>query len=169
MGGDPWFQIEYSSNSQPTSPTWTFSPTPNYKSPDWAYSGKNFPEVWDVFNSIQVKSDPIGKYCAIIDSGDTFQAMLGFPKLKSVQDVEVILEGRGYSVSSSGVFDVYNPLNNCGVSGVKMAHDWTVHQVKVSLAGCIIPGNSTQAIRIKPTSQGLALWRMKVTLVGAVY
>ncbi len=166
--GDPWFKIEYTSSSQPTSPSWTFSSTPAYSSKDWAYQGKNWPEVWDVFNSIEVKNDPMGAWAAIIDTGDTFQVMLGMGKLKSVQDVEVVLEGRGYSSSSSGKFDVYNPLNNCGTS-VTMAHDWSIHVAKVSLGACMIPGNTTQAIRIKPTVNGVALARMKVTLVGASY
>jgi hypothetical protein len=166
---DPWLQIEYGSSSTPTSPSWTFSPTPGWKGQDWAYQGDSWPEVWDVYNSIQVKFDPMGAYAAIIDPGDTLQLMLGFGKLQSYQDVVVQLEGRGYATSSSGVFDVYNPLNNCGASGVTMAHDWSIHVVQVSLAGCILTGNATQAVRVKPTQNGLALVRLKVTLVGAVY
>jgi hypothetical protein len=121
-----------------------------------------------VYNSIQVKFDPMGAYAAIVDSGDTLQVMLGFGKLSSYQDIQVELEGRGYSSSSSGKFDVYNPLNNCGVS-VTMAHDWSLHLAKVSLGKCILTGNKTQAIRVKPTQNGVALSRMKVTIVGAVY
>ena len=162
-------QLHYTQWSTPTSPTWTFSNTPNWVAKDWAYSGQNWPEAWDPLKGMVVKYDPIGTYAAIISSGKHLQVMLGVAKLKSYSDLIVRLEGRGYSTNSSAKINIYNPLNNCGVTGVTMAHDWSMHVVEVSLAGCLIAGNNTQAIRVAPTSQGVVLVKMKVTLVGAVY
>lgn len=166
--GDIWFEIEYGSNSTPTSPGWEFSPTP-WSGMDWATQGQSWPEAWDPFQSMQVNFDPMGSYALIIDSSEHLQAMIGLQDLIDYQEAIVRLEGRGYSTSSSAHFDVYNPLNDCGISNATMAHDWSLHLVEVNLGSCLVPGGGVQAIRVAPTSQGLALVRMRLTIKGAVY
>ena len=143
--------------------------TPGWTGQAWATDGQTWPEVWDPLQGIQVNFDPIGAYAAIIGTGEHLQLMIGLQTLQSYSDAIVTLEGRGYSTSSSGVFDVYNPLNQCGVSGVTMGHDWSIHTVSVSLGQCMVPGGGVQAIRVDPTSQGLALTKMRLTLTNPVF
>ena len=111
--------------------------------------------------------DPMGYWAAIID-GEHLQLMIGLQNLVSYTSATVRLEGRGYSTNASAQIDVYNPLNNCGVS-TSMAHDWSLHVVDVNIGNCLVVGGGVQAIRVDPTSQGLALHRMRLTIHGAVY
>jgi len=161
-----WVELDYTSANSPSSPSWSFSNTPGWGAKQWAASGKSWPEAWDLYNNMQVKWDPIGSDALIIGSGQALQLMIGLQALKSYQKAVVRLEGRGYATSSSAQFDVYNPLNNCGASA-KMAHDWSVHGVDVDIGNCMVIGGGTQAVRIKPTVNGLALLRVRLTLQGA--
>ena len=167
--GDIWFELEYTSSSSPTSPSWSSSATPGWGESEWAYQGESWPEAWYPLGSTVVKFDNIGDHALIIDSSEHLQVMIGLQDLSSYTKVVVHLEGRGYSASASAHFDVYNPWNGCGVNNVTMAHDWTVHTVDIDLGTCLVPGGGAQAIRVAPTSQGLALTEMRVTIEGAVF
>jgi len=123
--------------------------------------------LWE--SNINVTTDPIGKLALIGPSG-VLQIMLGLASLQSYSYATVCVEGRSVSVSSSVIFDVYNPLNGCG-NTASMSHDWTVHAVGIDLGSCMIEGNDFQALRIDPTggSSALGVVRLRLTLHDAVY
>ena len=164
-----WFEIDYTNAFTATNPDWTFSPTAGWGGQDWAPQGETWPEVWDVYNNINVVNDPIGTVAALGPSS-TLQVMLGLDGLISYSHATVCVEGRSISTSASVIFDVYNPLNVCGNSA-NMAHDWTVHAVGVDIATCMIAGNDFQALRIEPSggSSALGIVRLRLTLHNAVY
>jgi hypothetical protein len=165
--GDVWIQIDYSNASTPESPEFTFSNTPGFTGSSWAFDGADFPQAWDRFNDMSVDDDPIGHS---LDLSDELQLMIGLHTLTSYDHAVVRLEGRAASVDADTQFDVENPLNGCGVQGVTMSNDWTVHVVDVDLADCLIPGQGVQAVRVSPTNGvPIALVRMRVTLVGAQF
>ena len=163
--GTVWLQLDYSSASSPSSPSFTFSQTP-FTGSSWAADGASYPEAWDRFNNMTVDDDPIGRSLTL---GGQLQLMIGLHGVTSYQGVTVRLEGRAAETSSSVFFDVYNPLNNCGVTGVEMSNDWTVHTVDVDLGNCLVPGDGVQAVRVAPSSGTMALVRMKVILQGAAF
>ena len=164
-----WFEIDYTGAYSATNPDWTFSATPGFGEPQWAPSGNNWPEVWDVYNNISVTTDPIGKLAVVGPSG-VLQVMLGLSSLQSYSHATVCVEGRSVSASASVIFDAYNPLNNCGASAT-MAHDWTVHAVGLDLGTCMIAGNGFQALRLEPSggSSALGVMRVRLTLHDATY
>ena len=164
--GNLWVQIDYSSAFTPSSPSFTFSNTPGFTGAAWAADGATYPEAWDRFNNMAVVNDPIG---TSLELDGELQLMLGLHTLQSYTRAVVRLEGRARETSSSATFDVYNPLNNCGVSGVTFSNDWTVHTVDVDLGSCLLPGQGVQAVRVAPTNGVVALVRMRVILEGAVY
>ncbi len=164
--GNVWLQIDYSSAFTPTSPAFTFSQTPGFTGSSWAADGASYPEAWDRFNNMQVVDDPIG---TSLELDGELQLMVGLSSLQSYDRAVVRLEGRAREVSSPVTFDVYNPLNGCGVTGVTMSNDWTVHVVDVDLADCLVPGGGVQAVRVAPTNGTLALVRMKLILENAAY
>lgn len=165
----PWFEIDYSSAFTATNPAWTYSMTPGWGEPQWAPAGSSWPEVWDLYQNINVSNDPIGKVAVVGPSG-VLQIMLGLGGMSSYVSADVCVEGRSVATSSQVIFDVYNPLNNCGYSA-SMAHDWTVHATSVNLGQCLIPNEDFQAIRLDPTGGSSTLGVMRVTVVlhGAVY
>jgi hypothetical protein len=165
----PWFEIDYSGAFTATNPAWTYSATPGWGEPEWAASGSSWPEVWDLYNNINVSNDPIGKVAVVGPSG-VLQIMLGIGGMTAYSHATVCVEGRSVATSSQVVFDVYNPLNNCGASAT-MAHDWSIHATAVNLGTCLIPNNDFQAIRIDPTGGSSTLGVMRVTLVlhNAIY
>lgn len=165
----PWFEIDYSSAFTATNPAWTYSMTPGWGEPEWAPAGSSWPEVWDLYQNINISNDPIGKVAVIGPSG-VLQIMLGLGGMNSYVSADVCVEGRSVATSSQVIFDVYNPLNNCGYSAT-MAHDWTVHATSVNLGQCLIPNEDFQAIRIDPSGGSSTLGVMRVTVVlhGAVY
>ena len=72
-----WFEIDYSNAFTVTNPAWTFSATPGWGEAQWAPQGKNWPEVWDVYNNASVITDQIGKV-ALLDGGNkAVQVMFG--------------------------------------------------------------------------------------------
>jgi hypothetical protein len=164
-----WFQIDYDGAYTSTNPDWTFSPTPGWGEAQWAYQGDSWPEVWDLYNNINIVADHIGDAAAIGPSG-VLQIMIGLGDLISYDHATVCVEGRSYSTSSSVIFDVYNPWNGCGASAT-MGNDWTVHAVSLDLGSCYIAGNNTQAVRVDPSggSSALNLTRLTFVLHGAVY
>ncbi|MEZ4443074.1 MAG: hypothetical protein R3B72_28520 [Polyangiaceae bacterium] len=165
----PWFEIDYTGAFSATNPAWTYSNTPGFGGADWAPSGSSWPEVWDIYQNISVSNDPIGKVALIGPSG-VMQIMLGLGSLVSYSHATVCVEGRSVSTSASVLYDVYNPLNNCGASST-MAHDWSIHAVSTNIGTCLIAGNDFQAIRIDPYggSSSLGVMRVSVVLHNAVY
>jgi hypothetical protein len=169
---DIWVEIDYSDAYSPSSPDWLFSATPGWGAAQWGMSGDTWPEAWDRWNNMTVGYDPIGTSLLIGSSGE-LQLMFGLEELLGFTSIEVHLEGRSASTSSSVVFDVTNPLLGCGVSGATMANDWSIHAVDLDLADCAVVGTNggVQAIRVETTggSGAMALVRMRVTIRGAIY
>jgi hypothetical protein len=163
---DIWLEIDYSNAYASTAPAWSFSDTPSWAAAEWAPSGKSYPEVWDVYNSITIEEDPIGR-CAILGPGSTLQIMIGLDKLLSYGSVGLRVEGRSASTSSSVTFDVYCPVTSVGASGV-FGNDWSVHLVELDL-GSAVNGEALQAVRIEPTGGSgiIALVRMRVCVHDA--
>jgi len=169
-GAGIWFEIDYTSAYTSTNPSWSFSPTPGWGEPQWAASGSSWPEVWDLYNNIQVKQDPIGKL-AEVDGGGILQIMIGLGALQSYSHATVCVEGRSVSATSSVYFDVYNPVNGLGASA-SMAHDWTIHAVGLDLGSTVmIAGDNFQALRVDPWggSSSLGVMRLRLTLHNPVY
>jgi hypothetical protein len=164
-----WFEIDYTNAFTSTNPAWSYSPTPAWGEPEWAANGSSWPEVWDLYNNISISNDPIGKL-AVVGSSGVLQIMIGLQGLTSYTKAVVCVEGRSVSTSSSVIFDVYNPLNNCGTSAT-MAHDWSVHAVAVDIGTCLLPNNNFQAIRVDPSggSSTIGVKRLRLTLQNAVY
>lgn len=165
--GTVWLEIDYSNAYTPSSPAWSYSPTPGWGEAQWATQGKSWPEAWDRFNNMSVVDDRIGRELEI-GSSSQLQLMIGLEQMLGYSSARVRLEGRSLATSSTVSFDVYNPLNNCGASGT-MSQDWTVHVVELDLGHCLLTGSGAgvEAIRVAPTNGTLALVRMRVTLLGA--
>jgi hypothetical protein len=163
--GDIWVQIDYSHASSPQSPDWSFSNTPGWGPAQWAMTGATYPEAWDRFNNMQVVADPIGQSLEI-GSGSQLQLLIGLVSLMNYQSAIVHLEGRSRSTDAPVSFDITNPLNQCGNSGM-MSQDWTVHLVDVDLAQCMLVGQGVQAVRVDPQDGTIALVRLRLTLYGA--
>ena len=166
----PWVEVEYSqAGASATSPSWSYSATPGWGESQWAAQGESWPEVWDVYNNIEVDTDPIGVLATVGGSG-TWQMMIGLQDLAGYDHATVCVEGRSVSASASVQFDVYNPLNDCGDS-TTMAHDWSVHAEGIDLGSCLVPGGGVQAVRIETSggSGALGIKRVTVALHGAVY
>jgi hypothetical protein len=164
--GTVWVEIDYTRAFTPQSPAWRFSNTPGFGPAQWAMTGGTHPEAWDRFNNMAVVNDPIG---TSLELDGELQLMMGLLTLQSYDRAVVRLEGRARETSSSVRFDVFNPLNGCGVGGMSMANDWSIHVVEIDLGTCLLPGRGVQAVRVDPTSGTMALVRMRVTLEGAVY
>jgi hypothetical protein len=166
----PWVEIEYSqAGVSPQSPGWTFSDTPGWGGAQWATEGESWPELWDLFQNINVSSDPIG-VVAVVGPSAELQLMIGLQDLVSYDSATVCVEGRSVSTSASVIFDAYNPLTGCGESAT-MAHDWSMHAVGLDLTGCFVEGGGVQAVRIEPTggSSAIGIKRMRLILHGASY
>lgn len=166
----PWIEIEYNqAGGTATSPSWSYSDTPGWGEPEWAASNASWPEVWDIFQNINVSNDPIG-VVAVVGSSGRLQLMLGFEELVVYDYATVCVEGRSVSTSSSVQFDAYNPLTGIGNSAT-MAHDWSVHATGLDLGAAFEPGGGVQAVRIDTTggSSSLGVKRMRLILHGAVY
>ncbi|MEM6996485.1 MAG: hypothetical protein AAF721_38630 [Myxococcota bacterium] len=166
----PWLEIEYDQAGVPaTSPSWTYSNTPGWGEAEWASQGESWPEVWDVYQNIDVDNDPIGVVATVGSSG-TWQLMLGLQDLVDYDSASVCVEGRSVSAVASVQFDVYNPLNDCGGSAM-MAHDWNMHAEGVDLGTCFVAGGGVQAVRIEASggSSALGIKRVRVVLHGAVF
>jgi len=163
-----WFEIDYSNAFTATGPDWTFSPTPGWGEPEWAPEGESWPEVWDIYQNVEVITDPIGKVAAI-DGGGALQVMFGIGGL-TYDHATACVQGRSYSVGSPVIFTVQNQLNKCGGEGM-MAQDWMIHSAGVDLGTCILGDNEIQGLRIFPSggSGALSLMRLRLTLHGAVY
>jgi hypothetical protein len=167
----PWVEIEYNqAGASAQSPSWTFSNTPGWGSAQWAMQGDTWPETWDVWQNINVAGDPIG-VLALVGPGAELQLMIGLEELVDYDHATVCVEGRSASATASVLFAVYNPLNDCGVTNISMAHDWVMHAEGIDLGSCLVPGGGVQAVRLEPTggSSALGVKRMRVTLHGAVY
>lgn len=166
----PWLEIEYWQAGVPaTSPDWDYSMTAGWGEAQWATQGESWPEVWDLYQNIDVDNDPIGVVATVGSSG-TWQLMLGFQDLVAYDYASVCVEGRSVSATASVQYDVYNPLNDCGGSST-MAHDWNMHAEGVDLGQCFVPGGGVQAVRIDTTggSSSLGIKRVRVILHGATY
>lgn len=166
----PWLEIEYWQAGVPaTSPGWDFSMTAGWGEAQWATQGESWPEVWDIYQNIDVGNDPIGVVATVGGSG-RWQLMLGFQDLVAYDYASVCVEGRSVSATASVQYDVYNPLNDCGGSST-MAHDWNMHAEGVDLGQCFVPGGGVQAVRIDTTggSGALGIKRVRVILHGATY
>ncbi len=166
----PWIEIEYWQAGVPaTSPQWTYSDTPGWGESQWAASNASWPEVWDLYQNINVTSDPIG-VVAVVGSSAQLQLMLGFEELLGYDDATLCIEGRSVSTSASVQFDAYNPLTGLGAMAT-MAHDWSVHAVGIELGQAFTVGGGVQAVRLDATggSALLGVKRMRLVLHGAVY
>lgn len=166
----PWIQIEYTqAGGTATSPSWSNSDTPGWGEAEWAASNANWPEVWDLYQNINVSTDPIG-VLAVVGSSAQLQLMLGFEELIDYDYATVCVEGRSVSTSASVTFDAYNPLTGIGNTGT-MAHDWNMHATGLDLGQCFEPGGGVQAVRLDATSGSatLGVRRMRLVLHGAVY
>lgn len=166
----PWIEIEYNqAGGTATSPSWSYSDTPGWGEPEWAASNASWPEVWDLYQNINVSSDPIGVVAVVGGSGQ-LQLMLGFEELTDYDYATVCVEGRSVSTSSSVQFDAYNPLTGIGNSAT-MAHDWNMHATGLDLGYAFEPGGGVQAVRLDTTggSGSLGVKRMRLVLHGAVY
>lgn len=166
----PWIEIEYNqAGGTATSPSWSYSDTPGWGEPEWAASNASWPEVWDLYQNINVSSDPIGVVAVVGGSGQ-LQLMLGFEELTDYDYATVCVEGRSVSTSSSVQFDAYNPLTGIGNSAT-MAHDWSMHATGLDLGYAFEPGGGVQAVRLDTTggSGSLGVKRMRLVLHGAVY
>lgn len=164
-----WFEIDYGSAYTVTNPSWKFSATAGFGEPQWAPSGSSWPEVWHVSGGSSTSSDPIGTVASVGPSS-YLQIMLGLTGLSSYSHATVCVEGRSISTSSSVTFDVFNPLNGCGVTA-QMSHSWEVHKVAIDLGDCMIEGEDFQALRIDPVggSSRIGIRRVRLTLHDAVY
>ncbi|MCY1006610.1 hypothetical protein OV079_13825 [Nannocystis pusilla] len=149
-------------------PDWTYSPTPGWGEADWAPQGESWPEVWDIYQNVEVEDDQIGRV-AIVDGNGALQIMFGIGGL-TYEYATVCVQGRSYSVGSSVTFTVQNQLNKCGATG-SMANDWSIHSTGVDLETCIVDNNEFQGLRIFASggSGALSLKRLRFTLHGAVY
>ncbi len=166
----PWIQIEYNNaGGSPSSPSWSYSNTPGWGEAEWAASNANWPEVWDLYQNINVSNDPIG-VVAIVGSSAQLQLMLGFEELVGYDYATVCVEGRSVSTSASVQFDAYNPLTGIGNSG-SMAHDWNMHATGLDLGQAFEVGGGVQAVRLDATggSASLGVKRMRLVMHGAVY
>ena len=166
----PWIEIEYNqAGGTATSPSWSYSDTPGWGEAQWAASNASWPEVWDLYQNINVSNDPIG-VLAVVGSSAQLQLMLGFEELIDYDYATVCVEGRSVSTSASVQFDAYNPLTGIGNSG-SMAHDWNMHATGLDLGQCFEPGGGVQAVRLDATggSASLGVKRMRLVLHGAVY
>lgn len=166
----PWIEIEYNqAGGTATSPSWSYSDTPGWGEAEWAASNASWPEVWDIFQNINVSNDPIG-VVAVVGSSGRLQLMLGFEELVGYDYATVCVEGRSVSTSSSVQFDAYNPLTGIGNSAT-MAHDWSMHATGLDLGYAFEPGGGVQAVRLDTTggSSSLGVKRMRLILHGAVY
>lgn len=165
-----WVQFEYDqAGGTATSPDWGYSDTPGWGESQWAAQGESWPEVWDVFDNINVVNDPIGVVAAVGSSGE-LQLMIGLQDLVAYDYATACIEGRSVSATASVTFEAYNPLNGCGAS-TTMAHDWSVHAEGVDLGQCFVLGGGVQALRLEPTggSSSLGVTRVRLTLHGASY
>ncbi|MCR9164667.1 MAG: hypothetical protein ACE37F_13490 [Nannocystaceae bacterium] len=166
----PWIEIEYDqAGGSATSPSWSFSNTPGWGEAQWAASNASWPEVWDLYQNINVSSDPIG-VLAVVGSSARLQLMLGFEELIDYDSATVCVEGRSVSTSASVQFEAYNPLTGVGNGGT-MAHDWSMHATGLDLGHCFEVGGGVQAVRLDATggSASLGVKRMRLILHGAVY
>ena len=166
----PWIEIEYTqAGGTATSPSWSYSDTPGWGEAEWAASNANWPEVWDLYQNINVSNDPIG-VLAVVGSSAQLQLMLGFEELIDYDYATVCVEGRSVSTSASVQFDAYNPLTGIGNAGT-MAHDWSMHATGLDLGQCFEVGGGVQAVRLDATggSASLGVKRMRLVLHGAVY
>ncbi len=166
----PWIQIEYTqAGGTATSPSWSNSDTPGWGEAQWAASNASWPEVWDLYQNINVSTDPIG-VLAVVGSSAQLQLMLGFEELIDYDSATVCVEGRSVSTSASVTFDAYNPLTGIGNTGT-MAHDWNMHATGLDLGQCFEPGGGVQAVRLDAVggSASLGVKRMRLVLHGAVY
>ncbi|MCY1062916.1 DUF4215 domain-containing protein [Nannocystis sp. SCPEA4] len=163
-----WLEIDYTGAFTSTNPDWTYSPTPGWGEAEWAPQGESWPEVWDIWQNVQVTQDQIGKV-AIVDGNGALQIMFGIGGL-TYDYATVCVQGRSYSVGSSVTFTVQNQLNDCGDVGM-MANDWSIHSTGVDLGTCIVENNEFQGLRIFASggSGALSLTRLRFTLHGAVY
>ncbi|WAS98459.1 DUF4215 domain-containing protein [Nannocystis punicea] len=163
-----WLEIDYGNAFTATNPKWTYSPTPGWGEVDWAPQGESWPEVWDVYQNVEVEADQIGTV-AIVDGNGALQIMFGIGGL-TYDYATVCVQGRSYSVGSSVTFTVQNQLNKCGSTGM-MANDWSIHSTGVDLGTCIVDNNEFQGLRIFASggSGALSLKRLRFTLHGAVY
>ncbi len=166
----PWIEIEYNqAGGTATSPSWSYSDTPGWGEAQWAASNASWPEVWDIYQNINVSNDPIG-VLAVVGSSGRLQLMLGFEELADYDYATVCVEGRSVSTSASVQFDAYNPLTGIGNSAT-MAHDWNMHATGLDLGYAFEPGGGVQAVRLDTTggSSSLGVKRMRLVLHGAVY
>lgn len=163
-----WLEIDYGNAFTSTNPKWTYSPTPGWGEADWAPQGESWPEVWDIYQNVEVEDDQIGRV-AIVDGNGALQIMFGIGGL-TYDYATVCVQGRSYSVGSSVTFTVQNQLNKCGATG-SMANDWSIHSTGVDLETCIVDNNEFQGLRIFASggSGALSLKRLRFTLHGAVY
>ncbi|MDP2343892.1 MAG: hypothetical protein Q8O67_23245 [Deltaproteobacteria bacterium] len=172
--GDVFVEIDYSSATDPERPAFLFSDTPGFGPAQWAYndpfgSGATTPDAWDRFQTLEVINDfRLGRVLVIGTGNQELQLMLGLPANVSYERVLVEVDGDEEAHSGVVNYDVYNPLVNCGVSGVQT--DGIGRHTKVlDLEDCLIPGEAVQAIRVDPQSGALGLKRLRVTLEGAVW
>ena len=165
--GDIWFELDYSDATTSTTPHITYSQTDGWADADWAPQGAGALEVWDLYNGMAVEIDPIGKSLTI-GSSDALQVLIGLEKLKEYSSAVVRVEGRGTATSSSTSFDVYNPLNSIGASA-SIERDWSIHVVELDLQSALVAGVGLQGIRVQPTTNGIALVRLRVSLLGAAW
>ncbi|MGH1340112.1 MAG: hypothetical protein ACRBN8_01070 [Nannocystales bacterium] len=166
----PWIEIEYNqAGGTATSPSWSYSETPGWGESQWASSNASWPEVWDLYQNINVSNDPIGVVAVVGGSGQ-LQLMLGFEELIGYDYATVCVEGRSVSTSASVQFDAYNPLTGIGNSAT-MAHDWSMHATGLDLGYAFEPGGGVQAVRLDTTggSGSLGVKRMRLVVHGAVY
>ncbi len=166
----PWIEIEYNqAGGTATSPSWSYSDTPGWGEAQWAASNASWPEVWDLYQNINVSNDPIGVVAVVGGSGQ-LQLMLGFEELVGYDYATVCVEGRSVSTSASVQFDAYNPLTGIGNSAT-MAHDWSMHATGLDLGYAFEPGGGVQAVRLDTTggSGSLGVKRMRLILHGALY
>ena len=99
------------------------------------------------------------------------QLMLGLPPSVTYERVFVEVDGDEEAHSGVARYDLYNPLFNCGLfSDDATLTDGIGRHTKVfDLEDCLAPGETVQAIRLDPVSGTVALKRMRVTLVNAVW
>ena len=167
--GDVWMRIDYRNAYTPRSPRYSYSDTPGWGEAEWAATDMSWPEIF-AWGSVSVDDDPInapGEQSLLTGSSGVFQIMIGLQDLIAYDRVEVVLSGRSRATSSSATFDVYNPWNGCGVSGVTISNDWTPDVIVMDLADCMDIGQGVQAIRVEPINGQLAVLDVTVSLYGA--
>lgn len=164
-----WFEIDYANAYSATNPSWTYSPTPGWSEAQWAPDGEDWPEVWDLYNNIEVADDPYGTV-ADIGSSAQLQIMIGLGGLTSYTHATVCIEGRSISTSSSVTVEISNPAYGCGVE-LTQGNSWWENPAGADLGACLVAGDNFQAIRIDPIggSSHLGLQRLRFTLHGATY